>query len=263
MKGDDKMSLGDMLYDARKKKGLSQEQAAEKLGVARQTVSKWELGATVPDLEKAKDLALLYEISLDEMMNLPKENHSEDSDKTASVPLKFEKLHYEYVSRRKIGNLPLLHINVGLHPKRAKGVFAIGNISSGIFSLGFVSAGVFSLGILSAGLLSLGVLALGLLSFGAFAAGLFAVGGIAVGYMAIGGLAIGAYSVGGAAIAKNVAFGGYASGHIGIGEKVKADLQFLTGKDLSLLDGEKAKLAIESEFPKALWFVKLIFNSIL
>lgn len=37
------MSLGTSLYQARKKSGLSQEEVAEKLGVSRQTVSKWEL----------------------------------------------------------------------------------------------------------------------------------------------------------------------------------------------------------------------------
>lgn len=37
------MSLGSNLYDARKKSGLSQEEVAEKLGVSRQTISKWEL----------------------------------------------------------------------------------------------------------------------------------------------------------------------------------------------------------------------------
>ncbi len=37
------MSLGSSLYNARKKSGLSQEHVAEKLGVSRQTISKWEL----------------------------------------------------------------------------------------------------------------------------------------------------------------------------------------------------------------------------
>lgn len=40
------MSLGNNFYHARKKKGLSQETVAEKLGVSRQTVSKWETGVS-------------------------------------------------------------------------------------------------------------------------------------------------------------------------------------------------------------------------
>jgi len=41
-KGGDRMKLGDHLFQARKKSGLSQEEVAEKLGVSRQTISKWE-----------------------------------------------------------------------------------------------------------------------------------------------------------------------------------------------------------------------------
>ena len=43
------MSLGDKLYELRKKQGLTQEEAAEKLGVTRQTVSKWETDQSTPD----------------------------------------------------------------------------------------------------------------------------------------------------------------------------------------------------------------------
>lgn len=46
--------LGNNLYNARKKSGLSQENVAEKLGVTRQTVSKWETNETLPDIRQAK-----------------------------------------------------------------------------------------------------------------------------------------------------------------------------------------------------------------
>lgn len=41
------MNLGSNLYNARKKSGLSQEEVAEKLGVSRQTISKWETGVSL------------------------------------------------------------------------------------------------------------------------------------------------------------------------------------------------------------------------
>lgn len=44
------MNLGNSLFHARKKCGFSQEYVAEKLGVSRQTVSKWETDETVPDI---------------------------------------------------------------------------------------------------------------------------------------------------------------------------------------------------------------------
>lgn len=63
------MSLGNSLYKSRKKKGLSQEEVAEKLGVSRQTISKWETEETVPDIYQAKKLAKIYGLSLDELID--------------------------------------------------------------------------------------------------------------------------------------------------------------------------------------------------
>ena len=51
------MNLGNNLFQARKKAGLSQETVAEKLGVSRQTISKWETDETVPDIYQSKKLA--------------------------------------------------------------------------------------------------------------------------------------------------------------------------------------------------------------
>lgn len=64
------MSLGNSLYESRKKKGLSQEEVAEKLGVSRQTISKWETEETVPDIYQAKKLAKIYGLSLDELIDV-------------------------------------------------------------------------------------------------------------------------------------------------------------------------------------------------
>ena len=63
------MTLGNHLYNARKKSGLSQEDVAAKLGVSRQTISKWELDETLPDIRQAKRLAVLYHLSLDELVD--------------------------------------------------------------------------------------------------------------------------------------------------------------------------------------------------
>lgn len=62
------MELNNKILKLRKQNGLSQEQLAEKIGVARQTISKWELGETSPDLNQAKNLSLLFNISLDELV---------------------------------------------------------------------------------------------------------------------------------------------------------------------------------------------------
>ncbi len=63
------MDFGNKIMKLRKKNGLSQEELAEKIGVARQTISKWELGETAPDLKQAKELSKIFNISLDELTN--------------------------------------------------------------------------------------------------------------------------------------------------------------------------------------------------
>ena len=62
------MKLGNNLFQARKKVGLSQEMVAEKLGVSRQTISKWETDETLPDIYQSKKLAKLYNLTLDELI---------------------------------------------------------------------------------------------------------------------------------------------------------------------------------------------------
>ena len=63
------MSLGNSLFTARKKSGLSQEEVAEQMGVSRQTISKWETDDTLPDIRQSKRLAVLYRLSLDELID--------------------------------------------------------------------------------------------------------------------------------------------------------------------------------------------------
>lgn len=61
------MEIGKKIMELRKKSGLSQEELAEKVGVARQTISKWELGETSPDLKQSKELSKIFKVSLDEL----------------------------------------------------------------------------------------------------------------------------------------------------------------------------------------------------
>ena len=61
------MEIGKKIMNLRKKNGLSQEDLAEKVGVARQTISKWELGETSPDLKQSKELSKIFNVSLDEL----------------------------------------------------------------------------------------------------------------------------------------------------------------------------------------------------
>lgn len=62
------MDFNNKLYELRKQKGLSQEELANRLNVSRQTISKWEVGDSTPDMEKLVAISDLFEISLDELV---------------------------------------------------------------------------------------------------------------------------------------------------------------------------------------------------
>lgn len=59
------MTLGERLSSLRKKKGFSQEQLAEELGLTRQTVSKWELDQSAPDISYILKLSEFFSVSTD------------------------------------------------------------------------------------------------------------------------------------------------------------------------------------------------------
>ncbi|MBQ6169035.1 helix-turn-helix transcriptional regulator [Ruminococcus sp.] len=62
------MEFNNKLYELRKQKGFSQEELANRLNVSRQTVSKWEVGDSTPDMEKLIAISDLFGISLDELV---------------------------------------------------------------------------------------------------------------------------------------------------------------------------------------------------
>ena len=62
------MEIKDIIKEARTKSGLTQEQAAEKILVTRQTISNWENGKSLPDVLSIIKMSDLYQISLDELL---------------------------------------------------------------------------------------------------------------------------------------------------------------------------------------------------
>ena len=62
------MTLGQRLYQLRKDKNLSQEELADRLGVSRQSVSKWEGAQSVPDIEKILQISKLFGVTTDYLL---------------------------------------------------------------------------------------------------------------------------------------------------------------------------------------------------
>ena len=62
------MEFNERLMELRKQKGMSQEDLGYELGVSRQTVSKWELGETTPEMSKLVAMSNLFNVSLDSLI---------------------------------------------------------------------------------------------------------------------------------------------------------------------------------------------------
>ena len=74
------MKLYEKITLYRKKNGLSQEELAEKIGVSRQAVSKWETGDALPEITKLKALAETFNVTVDFLLDDEKEEFSQQID---------------------------------------------------------------------------------------------------------------------------------------------------------------------------------------
>ena len=63
------MKFGENLYNLRKKQKISQEKLAEKIGVSRQSVSKWENGTAYPEMNRIFELCKIFHCKLNDLVN--------------------------------------------------------------------------------------------------------------------------------------------------------------------------------------------------
>ena len=255
------MSFAENLMALRKQRGWSQEELGSQIGVTRQTVSKWEMGQSTPELEKLVELSKLFQMSLDQLVGLeavggrsePWNGAVRRSDMRSCGVL------YEYVSPVKVFGLPLIHICWGYVPRLAKGIIAIGNFAVGVVAVGGISLGVFSLGGLCVGLLlAFGGLSLGLAALGGLAVGGFALGGCAFGqWLAVGGGAFSNYlAIGGGAVSRGLAIGGSAQGHIAVAKDSAVGVYTFIRDVGGAVSGTELWRVIKQEFPHMWDWVK-------
>lgn len=205
------MNFGERLGTLRRANNYTQEQLADRLEVSRQTVSRWESDLMYPETEKLVKLAQLFGVTVDYLLT---GNESVLPDPPRKTDRRW---HYEYKSKKTVGTLPLVHVNIGIGAYRAKGVIAIGNLAAGFLSVGILSAGILSVGVLTLGILALGVFCLGILAAGSVAVGMIAVGAVAIGLFAMGAVSIGEFSFGAFAVGNYLAVGDRAIGNVALG----------------------------------------------
>ena len=212
---------------------MSQEQLADRLGITRQSVSKWESGSAAPELSKLITLSEMFQVSIDYLVKDAEEPKGAEKEESRRLEEKVDNIvrymkGYHYTSKAMIKGVPFVCVRLSRRLGKegvAKGIIAVGNV------------------------------AIGVLSFGCIAVGLMALGAMAAGIVAIGSLAIGIYAAGAAAFGKEVAIGAAAHGNTVIGESVKGAhcLRWYSG-----LSAEEAERFILESHPR-LWSPLLKF----
>ena len=94
------MNFAKNLQILRKMTNMTQEELAEKMGVSRQTISKWELGSILPEVEKLVDLCEMFNCSVDQLLkdNMDYSNEVYSDVKIITVE-PFRYIRYEVISR--------------------------------------------------------------------------------------------------------------------------------------------------------------------
>lgn len=80
------MKLNEKIFSCRKKAGMSQEALADKLGVSRQAISKWELGTAVPELDNLLAISKLFGVTTDWLLNDDMEDTDSDEEPPKAEP---------------------------------------------------------------------------------------------------------------------------------------------------------------------------------
>lgn len=255
--------LPERLAACRRAVNLTQEQVAERLNVSRQAVSRWESGAARPATERLIQLSSLYGCTLESLCGLAQSDGARAATTVPegapgpALPPRPGAWHYERVSSRTLGGLPLWHINVG--PGRtARGVFALGLRARGVVAVGLLAQGVVAAGAVSLGAVALGALTLGGIALGAVAVGLIALGAIAVGALAIGALALGDYAVGALALGRFAALGDHARADVALGFTRAAGQTFEAVGALSAAARSEALAALDGA-PWYLGWARAVF----
>lgn len=238
------MTFSEKLMELRRRSGMSQEQLADRLGVTRQSVSKWESGTAMPELVKLISLSELFDVSVDYLVKDRMEEPAAESGGEDLSARQAERLEqkvdeltnyvkgrvYRFDSKTRIFGLPLVSIRFGFV---RNGKLSMDNVARGIIAIGNAAIGVVAIGIVGVGLFTFGVVGLGLLSLGIVAAGLGAFGVMALGYLALGVSAVGVYAGGVAAIAANIAAAVSAVAPTAIGEHASGSHVLLWGDGLT------------------------------
>ncbi len=107
----DQIKIGNFIKELRKEKNLTQEELAEKFGVARRTVSRWETGSNMPDLDILIEMADFYDVDLREILDGERKSEKMEKELKETV---LKVAEYSNEEKRKSTKMILVFLVVGI-----------------------------------------------------------------------------------------------------------------------------------------------------
>ena len=107
----DQSKVGRFIKELRKEKNLTQEQLAEQFGVSRRTVSRWETGSNLPDLDVLIEMSDFYEIDLREILDGERKNEKMNEELKETV---LKVAEYSNDEKKKQAKIVLVYFMIGI-----------------------------------------------------------------------------------------------------------------------------------------------------
>lgn len=107
----DQVKIGGFLKTLRTEKGLTQEQLAEQVGVTRRSVSRWETGSNLPDLDILMELADYYQVELRELLDGERKNAPMDPVLQETA---LKVAEYSNEEKKRITRTVLVYLMIGI-----------------------------------------------------------------------------------------------------------------------------------------------------
>ena len=133
----DQVKIGGFLKTLRSEKGLTQEQLAEQVGVTRRSVSRWETGSNLPDLDVLMELADYYQVELRELLD--GERKSEQMDPVLQETA-LKVAEYSNAEKKRITKTVLVYLMIGIAALIVSTAMKFLGLEEG-FWVGFVEGG--------------------------------------------------------------------------------------------------------------------------
>ncbi len=141
----DLQKIGSFLKELRKEKELTQEQLAETLSVSRRTVSRWETGSNLPDLDLLVEMTDLYQVDLRELLNGERENEPMNKEMKETV---LQVAEYSNAEKQRAARIVRVYFALGIVSLIANAIISMLEPDE-IFRTGFLKGATFALALIA------------------------------------------------------------------------------------------------------------------